>query len=215
MDNTIAKNKILSDLQKIKLENTKMDVSKDILIQYSDIQMFIDLHALWNGKIESLKQQKEIAQLLVNKGRKTQAIVWEIEVEIGRSNQNVEDILYRKEVALLKLKNLMALPLQSVIQISTSNNLTVMIDSIGYSDNQLDDITINTPAYRESVSQTAIAHKDLKLARSLYYPTFTLNGMLGTSYSSVIINNAYLADNKFNNQVLNNSYQNVSLNIYI
>lgn len=213
LNRTIAKNALATDLQKIRLDNTKMNIRKDILIQYTDAQMLTDFYALWSERIELLKQQKEKANLLVESGRKTQSTIWEIEVEIGRSNQYLEDVLYRKEVALLKLKNMMSMPLQAEIILSTSSS-TLSIDSSGYSDKQLDEITISSPAYQESISQVAMARKDLQLAQSLYYPSFTLNGILGTGYSSKITG-TNLTDNNFQNQLSNNSYQNLSLNIYI
>lgn len=214
LNHTITKNVLATDLQKIRLDNTKMNVSKDILIQYTDAQMLTDFYALWSERIELLKQQKEKAVLLVESGRKTQSSIWEIEVEIGKSQQYLEDILYRKEVALLKLKNIISIPLQTPILLAASSN-TSSIDSSGYSDKQLDDITISSPAYLESVSQLAIARKDLQLARDLYYPSFTLNGILGTGYSSKITGATNFNDNNFRNQLSNNSYQNLSLNIYI
>ena len=169
----IAKNNLATDLQKIRLANTKMNVSKDILLQYTDIQMLTDFYTLWSEKIELLYQQKEKAALLIEKGRKTESAIWEIEVEIGRSKQYLEDIQYRREVALLKLKNLITIPFQSNIQ-PTPSSIALSVDTAGYTEKQLDDITANSPAYQESVSQVAIAGKDLQLAKGRILSVFYL-----------------------------------------
>jgi len=212
----IGKANLYANIQQYKLENTKLNITKDLVSVYADILMQQELIKLWTNRVTVLNQQKEKIQLLVDGGRKTQAAVYEIDIEISKSWQFVDELNYRLAMAQLRLKNILNVPFQEKITTDNSLNAKLKIDTTNnYNNEKLDAIILNTASFKEANLQITLAQKDLRLAKSGYSPSITLNGVLATGYSSKFNATAITETNTFTNQFRNNFFQNVSVNIYV
>jgi outer membrane protein len=207
---------LFSDIQKYKMEDTRLNMIKDILSVYADIQMQQELIQLWQMRIDALNQQKEKTELQVESGRKTASSVMELEIEISKAYQATEELNFRRAVGELKLKSILNLPLSQEFTIDKQSGNTVLIDTSGRLDNaRIEKIIAQTSGYKEATTQSILAQKNIRIAKSYYKPTLSLNGMIATGYSSRFQNSGINLSNSPATQFDNNFYQNVSLNLYI
>lgn len=207
---------LFSDIQKYKMEDTRLSIIRDIISVYADIQMQQELIQLWQTRIDALNQQKEKTQLQVESGRKTTSSVMELEIEISKAHQAKEELNFRRTVGELKLKSILNLPLSQEFTIDKQYENTIQIDTSKHLDNAgIERIIAQTSGYKEATTQSLLAQKNIRIARSYYKPTLSLNGMIATGYSSRFQNSGINLSNSAANQFDNNFYQNVSLNLYI
>lgn len=207
----IDKYKLSIEIQKDRIANTTISLHKELFSCYAEASMLKEIEKVWLDKIKRLSQLKEISILRANAGKSTSSAVSTIDIEINRSKQYLNNIIYRHDVILLKIKSLIALSDKGLKIKYLKKNQP---DSIFFSQQQIEQIATSLPSVSLSAKRISFSEAEIKLSRTNNYPSLILGGTLGTGYSSILLNNTFI-NNDWQNQMNNNYFQVASLNLYV
>ncbi len=209
---TVDKFRLGLDAEKLNSENTTLNLHRDLFTQYADACMLKELLNLWEGKRAIILQLKKNTTLGVSSGRTTNTAIALIDIELNKFNQYIEELDYRHRLALLNIKSLTGDHSTANIQLHSPKN--IIVDSLSYTADEIEKIAEVSPNHRLARTKTLMSKKETKIANSSLYPSVVVGGALSSGYSSLLRNNS-LTNNDWNNQLNNNFYQTLSLNVYI
>jgi outer membrane protein len=184
--NTIKRNRIGVGVSELDLAATKNDVTLDVIAAYTQILLNIELLETTQFQQRTVQSQLQRSQRLVEAGSVPQADALQFDAQLAQREVAVVDAENNLALAQLQLKQL--------LQIPAEQSLEVVIPEVDVPEEaQLpasaevvyDQAVANLPAIRSADQQITGAEYGIAIARADYYPSLSLVGGLGSSYSSL------------------------------
>jgi len=221
LHNLILQNKLALDADRSSTEKIKNDLLLNVVTQYLTILTDQDL-------VKAAKEQLEIAKITLDRAQKnfdagnaTRADLAQAEAQVQSAQLTLTNDQNQLDIAILTLKQYMEMdPSTDIkIEIPDISKLTNVQTVFNATDVIKTAFAIN-PDIKLAELQETTYKQAIKVAQGAYYPTVSLYGGLGTSYSNQAYNydlttGARLNLIPFNSQLDNNFNQFVGLNLTI
>ena len=184
--NTIKRNRNNVEVGSLDLEATKDNITLDVITAYT--QILLNTELLETAKLQLLTTQSQLERTrrLVEAGSLPQADALQLDAQLAQGETAIVDAENNLALAELQLKQ--------ILQIPAGRSLDIVIPEVEVPDDELlpasaeaiyDEAVATLPAIRSADLQINSAERDIAIARADYYPSISLIGALGSSYSSV------------------------------
>jgi len=185
--NQILENKLTLDADKSATTKVKNDLILNVVTDYLSILTNQDLVAAAKQQIEIANQTMNKANISFNVGNMTAADLAQAQAQVSTATYNLTTAQNQLDLSVLILKQYMEMDpnTQIVIErpdISKLNNVRTAYDANEVIRTAL---AVN-PDVKVAEAQQATYQQAIKIAKGAYYPTVTLFGSLGTSYSNLL-----------------------------
>lgn len=201
------------------LEQIKDDIELTVTAYY--LQVLLTKEALTVAKMqeEISRKQLERIQKLVNYGRNSDADLYEAQAALAADQYAITEASNNLRLALLDLTQLLNLPLDPGFDVEELDDLffkelisreLYLVDYIHYA-------LANKPGLKATEQRIAMRERQIKMARSGWYPSLSFSASYGTGYYYAYAE-AYAKNNLPFGEQLNNNGQgmfSISLNIPI
>jgi len=166
-------------------EKLKNDIALGIATAYLNILFSQSLFENSKLQLEATKVQLERTKKLVSSGTLSELNLFNIEAQYA--SEELQMVNYENQLNIANLTLIQMLDLKEtnnfkisepVITISIKNELSLTPEQIYY--NSLE----NMPEIKAAEYKIKAAEKTIKISKGNLYPTLTLNGSIGTGYSS-------------------------------
>jgi outer membrane protein len=183
--NQIKQNRILLDADKTNVEKIKNDLILQVVTAYMQILFNRDLLKASKQQLEVAKQTSNREQALLDAGTKTIADVSQAKSQVATSELDVTNAQNNLSISYLTLNQLMEMPPQYSFEVQAP----LVTESSNLGDNydiaQIYNNALNTfPDVKLAALRTAAAEKEIAIAKGAYSPRLSLNGGIGSNYSS-------------------------------
>jgi len=203
------------------LEKAKNDISINITSAYLNIMYTLEQVSNAKNQLTASQLQYQQTQKLVQAGNLAEISLKDADAQIANEELNVVIAVNNRQLALLKLLQLLQLPTNNEIQIDTTWASSFKVELYPPTTDMIYDAArYNQPGLMAQQFRLSIANKNLDIRRGALLPTLSLFGSLRTNYSNVAYQ--YVAPQQFerisfNNQLSQNFGKafGVSLNIPI
>jgi outer membrane protein len=184
--NTIKQNRIGVGVSELNLAATKNDVTLSVIQAYTQILFNRELLETARFQQRTVQSQLTRSQRLVEAGSLPQADALQFDAQLSQREVSVVDAENNLALAQLQLKQLLQLPAEQ--------SLEVVIPEVEVPEEALlpasaeavyDQAVTSLPAIRSADQQITGAQYGIAIARADYYPSLSLVGGLGSSYSSL------------------------------
>lgn len=180
---TERRNNKLSMLSKMEEQRKVRDkTALDCMFAYIEVVYNQNLVELTNEKVERsrllLKQSKRMEEL----GTKNAADVAQIESELANDELTIITRENQLQLSIIKLKELMNFPADSTIEISTSLELTHVIDASKSIEDVYNSALLFLPQSAINKFDLQIYRNDITRAKWAFVPNFNASASIGTNY---------------------------------
>ena len=184
--NTIKRNKNNVEVSGMDLAATKDNITLNVITAYTQILLNAELLETAKFQLLTTQSQLERTRRLVDAGSLPQADFLQLDAQSAQNETAIVNA--ENELALAQLR------LKQLLQIPANQSLEVIIPQITVPETPLLPSSAETvykqavatlPAIRSADLQTISAEYDIAIAKADYYPSLSLLGALGSSYSSV------------------------------
>ena len=184
--NTIKRNKNNVEVSGLDLEATKDNITLDVITAYT--QILLNKELLETAKIQLLTTQAQFerARRLVQAGSLPQADALQLDAQVAQGETAIVDAENNLALAELQLKQILQIPADQVLKVTTPEVEVPETALLPASAEVVYNEAVATlPAIRSADLQINSAQRDIAIAKADYYPSLSLIGALGSSYSSV------------------------------
>ena len=184
--NTIKRNRIGVGVSELNLEATKDNVTLDVIAAYTQILFSTELLETARFQQRTSQSQLQRSRRLVEAGSLPQADALQLDAQLSQREVSVVDAENNLALAQLQLKQLLQLPAEQSLEVVTAEVEVPEMASLPASAEAVyNQAVASLPAIRSADQQITGAQYDIAIARADYYPSLSLVGALGSSYSSV------------------------------
>lgn len=197
---------------KLDIEKYKNDISLNIAYSYLQILNGYEQLDLTKELLNQTVKQYDNTELLVKFGKIAQSSLTQMKAQVASQKYNVtkaENDLYISKVSLMLM---MEIPVQDSFEIEKPllPDSSVILQSSTIKSQDVFTIAIkNQPQIKSALLKMDIADITIKIAKSAYYPTLSLNGNVGSNYTST------KKDYSVNNQLQDNLSSSIGLSLYV
>jgi outer membrane protein len=175
--NIIKGEKINIELADLDTERLKKELSLQLLSYFTQTLINHDLWEAGKSQLLMTKQQLDQEEAQVEVGKRTLIDLSQAKAKYANDNLNVVTTKNAYESSLMKLKLLLEMDESETIEVVGTDRLIKENIQPKYD-------LFNDPYLRLLNKQIELSEVKIKLARSTYFPTLSLNGSYGTNYSS-------------------------------
>ena len=185
--NQIRQNKILLEAGKSALERTKNDLVLQVVTSYFQVVFNDDLLKASQEQLVVAQQTLERENALMDAGNKTMADISQAKAQVATAELNVTNAQNQLTISYLTLAQLMEMQADS----ANFKVVAPTIDDINYAQksynvNEVFTEALNRyPNIKLAQLNREAAEVGVKVAKGFQYPTLSLNGGIGSSYSYV------------------------------
>ncbi len=185
--NQILENKLTLDADKSSTAKVKNDLVLNVVTDYLQILTNQDLVIAAKQQIDIANQTMNRANITFKVGNMTAADLAQAQAQVSTANLNLTTAQNQLDLSILILKQYMEMnpDTQIVIErpdISKLNNVRTAYDA-----NEVIRTALSVnPDVKLAEAQQATYQQAVKIAKGAYYPTVSLFGSLGTSYSNLL-----------------------------
>lgn len=177
--------KLMKIQQQLYGDDVVRNLRLGILQAYLNILYSAETVDIAQKSLEVSSAQAERTKRLMETGRTSRVDYAQIESQKAQDEYNLVQARSSYVTAKVNLKNLLNLGLDYDLNIREVNFSDSLINSPLPSKTDVFEIAVNwLPQFRSNEISKDIYDYNLKIARSTYYPSISLNGGLGTSYVS-------------------------------
>lgn len=215
--NQIRQNKILLEAGNSNLDKVKNDLILQVVTGYFQVVFNVELLKASKEQLVVAQQTEQREEALLDAGNKTIADISQAKAQVATAELNVTNAQNQLTISYLTLSQLMEMR-------SDNDNYTVVAPTIqeiatarkSYNISEVYNSSLALfPDIKLARLNREAAEKGVAVAKGSLYPRISLGGGLGSRYSYVLGANLFGVDPHFSDQVSNNFYQNVGLNIQI
>jgi len=185
--NQVLQNKLLLDVDKTSTEKVKNDLILNVVTDYLQILTNQDLVIAAKQQIDIATQTLDKTQISVNVGNQTLADLAQSKAQLSTANLNLTTAQNQLDLTILILKQYMEMdPNAQIIvekpDISKLGNVRTLYDA-----NEVIKTALSVnPDVRLAEAQQETYAQAIKIAKGSYYPTVSLFGGAGSSYSNLL-----------------------------
>ena len=184
--NTIKRNKNEVTVGGLDLEAVKNDITLDVITAYT--QILLNTELLETARIQLLTTQAQLKRTrrLVEAGSLPKADALQLDAQVAQGEAAIVDAENNLALAKLQLKQILQIPADQTVEVTTPEIDAPEITSLPASSEAVYQEAVTTlPAIRSADLQIGSAERNIAIARADYFPSISLIGALGSSYSSV------------------------------
>ena len=184
--NTIKRNKNNVEVSSLDLEATKNNITLDVITAYTQILLNTELLETANIQLLTTQSQLKRTRRLVEAGSLPRADALQLDAQVAQGETAIVDAENNLALAKLQLKQILQVPADQELTVTTPEVAVPEVTDLPASAEAVYEIAVSTlPAIRSADLQINSAERDIAIARADYYPSISLVGALGSSYSSV------------------------------
>lgn len=182
--NTIALNKVNVDASLQDLEKVKSDVTLAVATHYLDILYAQEMIETSQLQIEITKKQIERTRNLVEAGSLAKGNLLEIESQLANEELQLVNNQNQLQLAYLGLYQLLEIPLDKKFTIESPSLPNITMLTADGADNVFQSAVAGRPEVMAAQYRVEAAQKQLKIAKSGYYPSLSLGANYNTNYNN-------------------------------
>ncbi len=214
--NQIRANRYQLMADKSNVERVKNDLVLSVVTTYMEALTNQDLSEAASQQLDLSKRQLEAANLNFEVGNNTLADLSQAKSQVATDELNVTSAQNAFELSLLNLKQLMEMDPATDIALEKPRLPDVALATTAFrADEIYQQAVLGYPDIQQASFVTSVASKNIDIAKGGFYPTLSLSGGIGTSYSSQardLITNAFVP---FGEQLRRNTGESVGLSLGI
>jgi len=183
--NTIKKSKLELYANVENLETIKNNITIEITTCFLNILYINELFNLSLNQLETTKTQLTNLKQLEEAQKISKNALLEVEAQFYTDEYNLIKAKNNLDLAYLNLYFMIGSDLKDTFKIATPKSLENIPIFFEYKLEEIINYVLeNNSIIKSSIYQTEIAEKNIKIARSGYYPSISVFGYLTSSYSS-------------------------------
>lgn len=182
---TLKQNKMVYEQTRLQTQQYNNELTISVLQSFLTALGYEELLSYQESIVESSRQQAEEGKVKYEAGKILESDYLLLEAQYATDLDNVTTTRINLENTLVDLKNLMAMDLSQQIRLVSPDDavLEAML-SIPTREEVVFRGMETMPEVKISDYNVQIAEKDVRIAKSGYYPTITLNGGIGTGHAA-------------------------------
>jgi outer membrane protein len=199
-------------------EQAKENIELNIASYYLQVLLYKEMLLVAQSQVQLSESQVARIDELVKNGKSSDSELYTAKATLSSDRVSLAEAENNLRLAKLDLAQLMNVTDTESFDIADDagqNNideyLDQNIDLASIKNNALQ----NRPGIKAAAARIAMSEKDIKIARSGWYPTLSLAASYGTGYYYVFQNSLLASNLPFNTQLNNNSREIVSLSLSI
>jgi outer membrane protein len=185
LQNTIRQNLNTVEVNRLNNEQTKQNLSLNIAVAYLNVLQNQELLRTTQTNLLSTQAQLERTQKLFDAGAVAEVDVINLKATMANNQLAITNAQNALNNAKVLLQQQMNLPLDATFEVKSVNVENLTVNDLVETPTQIYQTAEGTQAIVKSADQTIKGNEiAVELAKSGYYPTLTLNGVLFSGYSS-------------------------------
>ena len=183
---TIKRNQINTEASQTALEQTKNDITLNVISAYTQILLNRELLGNAEFRLSTTEMQLERTQKLVDAGSLPEGDVLQLQAQQASDEASIVNEENNLLLSILQLKQLLLIPADQPFEIvdpeldvPKEDELLESVESV------YQRALVEQPSIRNAQLLAQSAEYDIAIAQANYYPTLALQGGIFTSYSSV------------------------------
>lgn len=221
--NQIRQNKILLEAGNSNLDKVKNDLTLQVVTAYFQVVYNVDLLRASKEQLVVAKETQQREEALLEAGNKTIADVSQAKAQAATAELNVTNAQNQLTISYLTLSQLMEMRADSdnyVVVAPTIQDIAMAQKSYNVNEVYNSSLAI-FPDIKLAALNREAAERGVAVAKGSLSPKISLGGSVGSRYSYVLGNSPlqdldnYRNDAHFIDQLNNNIYQNIGINISI
>jgi len=200
------------------IENAKENIELTVLAYYLQILLNKEILEVLKAQVVLSQEQVDRIQILVNNGRSSNAELYAAKATLATDQVSVIEANNAVRLSTLDLAQLMNYPdvanfdiVSDVDSDDINEILNKNIDVYCVVENALE----NRPAIKAALTRIEQTKRNIKIAQSGWYPTFSFFANFGTGYFYRFKELAEFPNQPFGMQFQNNAKQSLGLSLYI
>ena len=175
--NTIKAEELNLELAKLDVEKLKRELELQLLSLFFQTLINHDLYEASLVQLKLSEQQLAQEEIQIEVGKRTIIDLSQAKSKVANDKLNIVTAKNGYNLGLLKLKQLLEMAESDELELvpPTASGLPLAPP---------EEYLINDPYLKAIERRIDLAHVNIKIAKSAYYPTISLNGGYGTNYSS-------------------------------
>lgn len=184
--NTIKRNKNNVAVSGLDLEATKDNITLNVITAYTQILLNTELLETAKFQLLTTQSQLERTRRLVEAGSLPKADFLQLDAQLAQGETAVVDAENNLALAQLQLKQLLQIPADQSLEVTIPEVEVPEAPLLPASAEVVYEQAVTAlPAIRSADLQITSAEYNIAIAKADYYPSISLVGALGSSYSSV------------------------------
>jgi outer membrane protein len=209
MTNTIQQNRAILDASNMDLQQAKDNLTINVIAAYLSVLNNEDQLKVAEGQREVSGKQVDRLQIVFKEGAVAPYTLSDLKGEFASNKVNVVTAVNNLEQSRITLCRLMGIEVVPAMQLSR-DDVTLSMANYGASSGEVYNDAVNGMAMiKATYYREVAANKAVKVAKGTMWPTLSLNGGFGSSYSSAA--EKYSVINEFygptDNYVISNGTQ--------
>ena len=185
LQNLIKQNNLTYEATKMDLQQSKDNLTLNIILAYMQVLSNEDILVISKGQADVTKKQVERMDVMVKEGAAGNYLLADLKGQLATEEISIINSANAVEQAKLNLCQLMNIDYNSKLQLER-DEASLSITNYAASSSDIYNTALQQFALiRANELRVKSAEKALKLSRSGFYPTISLNGNLFSSYSSL------------------------------
>ena len=184
IQNQVKQNNLAYQASKMEFQQAKDNLTLNVILSYLLVLSNEDLLALSRAQLGVTKQQVERLAILNNEGSIAPFTFTDLKGQLASDEVAVVNGENNLQSSKLTLSQLMNIPFDNNMQLERINVNEALALYDGTTDKIYEDALVKLGIVKAAELRKQSAEKGIKAARGNYYPTLSLFGGLGTSYSS-------------------------------
>jgi len=183
--NTIKSDKLALKIEEHNSQALKNSVSIQVAQAYLQVLLQYEISELSKKTCEASSQQVANTRILVDEGSKPYSTLLEMEAKASQDTLTMVNAANELTNAYLSLTQLLNLPLeqQLAFDVEIPQQAELLTDPSGLNFSAIYEDALNLPQIRSAELALEKSEYDLKVAKSYYYPTISMNATYGTYYT--------------------------------
>lgn len=200
------------------LNRAKEDLSLNITSFYLQVLLNKELLGVAEEQVRLNEEQVKQTRILVDNGKSPESELYDAEAALAREQLNRTEAANNLKLSLLDLSQLLnledpekfdvVLPDIENVVVGEMLNLQTPVEVFTHSVN-------NRPVIKAAEFRLQSSEKNLRVARSAYYPTLSLGASYNNSYYHTYNLDEGMSNPSFSSQMSNNGSESVGLNLSI
>nr|WP_302829610.1 TolC family protein [uncultured Bacteroides sp.] len=210
---SIARNKfdlLAAEANKELIEN---NLSLNITSAYFQILLDKEIYRIAQGQIRLTEEQEERTKLLIENGKAAQSQLYDVRAQLADDELTATESKNSLRLALLDLMQLMELPGNGRFDIDSVDKNISAIESMN-PENVYNSALSCMPQIKQAYYSLQSKSKDVRVAKSGYYPVLSLGAGVSTGYYYYGSGLSQSFKNQFDNNMQKSIYLTVSIPLF-
>lgn len=212
VQNTIRQNGLNAQAAQKDLEARRNDIMLNVALGYLQVLNNQELIEVSKRQVSASEIQVERIQKLVAAGASAEGNLFDIKAQLANDELSLVNAENNLETALLGLRQLMNVPGNEKLELVPYKVADPALKAYDATLQEVYDTAVKMlPQMKAADLRIQAADRAIDIAKGLHLPTLSLNGGVGTNYSSAAPKNRFLSDGGAPSQILSETGDFISI----